>query len=85
MKFRTGQLTKLCGHISVLVNIGVTIQKYIETKIYRTITYMLFCTGVKLGLVTFREEHMLRVFENWVLRKIFGPKRDEVMGMETTT
>jgi hypothetical protein len=27
-----------------------------------------------------REEHRLRVFENSVLRRIFGPKRDEVMG-----
>ena len=34
--------------------------------------------GVKLGL-TRREERMLRVFENRVLR-IFGPKRDEVTG-----
>jgi hypothetical protein len=29
---------------------------------------------------TLREEHRLRVFENRVLRRIFGPKRDEVMG-----
>jgi hypothetical protein len=35
--------------------------------------------GVKLGL-TLREEHRLRVFENRVLRRIFGLKRDEVMG-----
>jgi hypothetical protein len=28
--------------------------------------------------VTLREEHRLRVFENRVLRRIFGPKRDEV-------
>jgi hypothetical protein len=28
--------------------------------------------------VTLREEHTLRVFENRVLRRIFGPKRDEV-------
>jgi hypothetical protein len=28
----------------------------------------------------FREEHRLRVFENRVLRRIFGPKRDEVIG-----
>jgi hypothetical protein len=28
--------------------------------------------------LTVREEHRLRVFENWVLRRIFGPKRDEV-------
>jgi hypothetical protein len=27
-----------------------------------------------------REKHMLRVFENRVLRRIFGPKRDEVTG-----
>jgi hypothetical protein len=32
--------------------------------------------GAKLGL-TLREEHTLRVFENRVLRKIFGPKREE--------
>jgi hypothetical protein len=31
--------------------------------------------GVKLGL-----SHRLRVFENRVLRRIFGPKRDEVTG-----
>jgi hypothetical protein len=30
--------------------------------------------------LTFREEHRLRVFENRVLRRIFGPKRDEVTG-----
>jgi hypothetical protein len=30
--------------------------------------------------VTLREEHRLRVFENRVLRRIFGPRRDEVTG-----
>jgi hypothetical protein len=35
---------------------------------------------VKLGLLTLREEHRLRVFENRVLRRIFGPKRHEVTG-----
>jgi hypothetical protein len=30
--------------------------------------------------LTLREEHRLRVFENRVLRRIIGPKRDEVMG-----
>jgi hypothetical protein len=28
--------------------------------------------------LTFREEHRLRLFENWLLRKILGPKKDEV-------
>jgi hypothetical protein len=35
---------------------------------------------VKLGLWLIREEHRLRVFENRMLRRIFGPKRDEVKG-----
>jgi len=30
--------------------------------------------------LTIREEHMLRVFQNRVLRRIFAPKRDEVIG-----
>jgi hypothetical protein len=36
--------------------------------------------GEELGSLTLREEHRLRVFENRVLRRIFGPKRDEVTG-----
>jgi hypothetical protein len=33
-----------------------------------------------------REERKMRVFENWVLSRIFGPKRDKVTrGMEKTT
>jgi hypothetical protein len=35
---------------------------------------------VKLGLLTLKKEHRLRVFENRVLRRIFGRKRDEVTG-----
>jgi hypothetical protein len=36
--------------------------------------------GVKLGLFTLREEHRQRVFENRVLRRIFGSQREEVTG-----
>jgi hypothetical protein len=36
--------------------------------------------GSETWSLTLREEHRLRVFENRVLRKIFGPKRDEVIG-----
>jgi hypothetical protein len=35
--------------------------------------------GCEPWSLTLREEHRLRVFENRVLRKIFGPKRDEVI------
>jgi hypothetical protein len=31
-------------------------------------------------MISLREEHRLGVFENGVLRRIFGPKRDEVIG-----
>jgi hypothetical protein len=34
--------------------------------------------GVKPSSLTLKEERRLRVFENRVLRKVFGPKRDEV-------
>jgi hypothetical protein len=36
--------------------------------------------GCETWSLTLREEHRLRLFENRLLRKIFGPKRDEVMG-----
>jgi hypothetical protein len=36
--------------------------------------------GCETWSPTLREEHRLRAFENRVLRRIFGPKRDEVMG-----
>jgi hypothetical protein len=39
-----------------------------------------FLYGCETWSLTLREEHRLRVFENRVLRRIFGPKRDEVTG-----
>jgi hypothetical protein len=36
--------------------------------------------GCETWSLTLREEHRLRVFENRVPRRIFGPKRDEVTG-----
>jgi hypothetical protein len=36
--------------------------------------------GCEIWSVKLREEHRLRVFENRVLRRIFGPERDEVTG-----
>ena len=36
--------------------------------------------GCEIWSLTWREERKLRVFENMVLRKIFGPRRDEVTG-----
>ena len=36
--------------------------------------------GCETWSLTLREERRLRVFENRVLRRVFGPKRDEVTG-----
>ena len=52
----------------------------IKTKIYRTIVLSVALCGCETWSLTLREERRLRVFENRVLRRIFGPTRDEVTG-----
>ena len=49
-------------------------------KIYRTIILPVVLCVCETWSMTLREERRLRVFENRVLRRIFGPKRDEVIG-----
>jgi hypothetical protein len=48
-----------------------------KIRIYRTIILPVVLYGCETWLLTLREENWLRLFENRVLRKIFGPKRDE--------
>ena len=55
------------------------LSKNIKIKIYKTIIFLVLC-GCETWSLTLREEHRLRVFENRVLRRMFGPKRDEVTG-----
>ena len=52
--------------------------KNIKIKIYKTIILPVVLYGCETWLLTFSKEHMLRMFENRVLRRIFGPMRDEV-------
>jgi hypothetical protein len=52
--------------------------KNTKIKIYRTINLPVVLYGCETWSLSLREEHRLRVFENRVLRMIFGPKRDEV-------
>ena len=49
-------------------------------KIYRTIILPVVLYGCETWSLILREEPRLRVFENRVLRRIFGPKKDEVTG-----
>jgi hypothetical protein len=50
----------------------------LKIKIYKTIILPVVLYGCETLSLTLREEHRLRVFENRVFRRIFGPKRDEV-------
>jgi len=52
--------------------------KNLEIKIHRTIILPVVLYGCETWSLTLREERRLRLFENSVLRRIFGPKRDEV-------
>ena len=56
------------------------LSKNLKIKIYRTIILPVVLYGCETWSLTLREERKLRVFENMVLRRIFGPRRDEVMG-----
>jgi len=56
------------------------LSKNLKINIYRTIILPVVLYGCETWSLTLREERRLRVFENRVLRRIFGPKRDEVTG-----
>jgi len=56
------------------------ISKNLKIKIYRTIILPVVLYGCETWSLTFREERKLRVYENMVLRRIFGPRRDKVTG-----
>jgi len=56
------------------------LSKNLKIKIYRTVILPVVLYGCETWSLTLREERRLRVFENRVLRKVFGPKRDEVTG-----
>jgi hypothetical protein len=52
------------------------LSRNIKVKIYKTIILPVVLHGCETWSFTLREEHRLRVFENRVLRRIYGPKRD---------
>jgi hypothetical protein len=49
-------------------------------KLYRIVTLPVVLYECDTWYLTLREKQWLRVFENKVLKRIFGPKRDEVTG-----
>jgi hypothetical protein len=54
--------------------------KNVKIRIYKTIILVVVLYGCKTWSLTLKKEHRLRVFENRLLRRIFGPEGDEVTG-----
>jgi hypothetical protein len=55
------------------------LSRNLKVKIYKTIILPIVFYGCETWSLTLREEHRLMVFENGVLKRIFGFERDEVM------
>jgi hypothetical protein len=56
------------------------LSKTLKIKIYRTIILPVVLYGCETWSLTLRDERRLQLFENRVLRRVFGSKRDEVTG-----
>jgi hypothetical protein len=56
------------------------LSRNVKVKIYKTLIQPFVLYWYETWSLTFREEDRLRVFENRVLIRIFGPHRDELMG-----
>jgi hypothetical protein len=56
------------------------LSKNVKVRICKTIILPVVLYGCETWSLILREEHKLRVFENRALRRIFGPKRNGVMG-----
>ena len=68
-----------CHSVQHVLSSGL-LSKNINIKIHRCLILLFVLCGCDSWSLTLREERRLRVFENMVLRSIFGSKRDEVTG-----
>jgi hypothetical protein len=69
-----------CYHSVQDLRSSSLLSKNTKIKIYGTIMLPVVLYGYENWSLTLREKHRLRLFENRVLRRIFGPKRNEVTG-----
>jgi hypothetical protein len=76
-RFNSGNV---CYHSVQTLLSSRLLSKNLRIRIYKTIIVPVVLYRCETWSLTLSEEHRLRVFENRVLRRIFGPKRDEVMG-----
>ena len=74
------QSAKACYHSVRNILSSSLLSKNIKIKTCRIIILPLVLYGYETWFLTLREERRFRVFENWVLRRICGSKRDGVTG-----
>jgi hypothetical protein len=79
IKSRLNSGNACCHSVQSLLSSRLLSRK-LKVKISKTVILPVLLYGCETWSVTLREEHRLRVFENRVLRRIFGPTRDEVTG-----
>jgi len=83
MKSRLKSGNTCCHSVQNLLSSSL-LSKNIKIKMDRTIILSVALYGCETRLLILREDHRLRVFQNRLLRRIFGPKRDKVTGVEKT-
>jgi hypothetical protein len=82
IKSRLNSGNACCRSVHSLLSSCRLLSRNLKAKIYNTIILPVVLYGCETWSLALREEHRLRVFENRVVRKIFGPKRDENGRME---
>jgi hypothetical protein len=73
-------LGSVCYHSVQNLLSSHPLSMHLKVKIYKTIILPVVLYRCETWCLTLREEHRLRMFGNRVLRRIFGPKREEVTG-----
>jgi hypothetical protein len=66
--------------IQFKISVFLSVLYKIKTKMYKSVILPVVLYGCETWSFYLREGHKLRVFENRMLRKVFGPKREEVAG-----
>jgi len=79
IKYRLNSGNACCHSVQNLLSSSL-LSTNLKIKIHRTIILSVVLYGCETWSLTLREECRLRVFEKRVLRRIFGPKRNEVTG-----
>jgi hypothetical protein len=62
------------------ISCACLLSKNVKVKLFKSVILSVVLCGCEIWSLPLREGHRLRVSENRVLRRIFGPKREEMTG-----